>query len=356
MSKVYDNLRKPTTDTTATRRTRDDSANDLDLFSFAEARRAREEKKTEQAPAPVIEKKTEPVSPPVSTPREEPVLHEPAPRFQEPVRTPLRPQAPRLRKPSLNIFSEEAASAGMEQETSHPVFVSRWIWGGVAVLIVVLLPFLIFKKRDSEPATTEELLLAHAANQAVVEEEPKALLTVEEPPRIEIKETVPEPVPAPPPPPPSKPVAEQQAAAVTAPTPAAPPAEIPGAMIRRDKREMTIVFKQGLFSRAAELAPQARATLTQVAQWIPSHAAGYKIMVLGCTDNETVRPNSGYKSNRELGLLRAQTVEKFLLGRGELKGFAISSSSRGEKDAPYPNDSKENRRKNRTVMIRLVPQ
>ncbi|HBA82850.1 MAG TPA: hypothetical protein DCZ95_02035 [Verrucomicrobia bacterium] len=348
MSKVYDNLRKPDSEPSITRRTKDVSSEDgLDLFSFAAARKAREAKDS-RTPGP--EKIPVAAAPqPIATPRRENVSfdQEPIERPPEPLTRPLRSPASSFRKPSLNIFSDEAASAGMEQDAVHPFFVSRWIWGAVAVIIVLLLPFLIFKKRDADTAVPDELL-SSSIRQESVEEQPPAKPDVEEP--VRVTETKPTPIPPP-----------QPIVTATRPSQAPQPTTaqtetIAGASIRKNGRELTIVFKDGLFSTGNNLTPQARELLARAAQWMATHAAGHTIHVIGCTDNETVRPNSEYKSNRELGLRRAQAVEKVLAGRNELKTFQIDSSSRGDKDAPYPNDTKQNRRKNRTVLLRLAPQ
>ena len=192
MSKVYDNLRKPQSDTTGLRRSRDQIDGDLDLFTFAEARRAREKQKTEEAAPPAFELEINPAPTTASV--------DDAPEVREFVREEIKPPEPLLRrpavqplrKPSLNIFSDEAASAGYEQEAHHPLLVSRWIGGGVAVILILMLPFLIFKKRDT--STSESAPLAQRSEEPSVVDDESMLNDVE---TVVVRESRPESVTAP---------------------------------------------------------------------------------------------------------------------------------------------------------------
>jgi len=54
-----------------------------------------------------------------------------------------------------------------------------------------------------------------------------------------------------------------------------------------------------------------------------------------------------------LGLIRAVTVAEFLRTTAHFPLEAISIRGSGEVDAPYPNDSRENRARNRSVTLRI---
>lgn len=107
-----------------------------------------------------------------------------------------------------------------------------------------------------------------------------------------------------------------------------------------------IVFDPGL----AELKPSAQSTLDKVASFIRERP--YLIVeVQGHTDDQPIN-NTRYPSNWELSVDRATQVAKALIGLGvnpsqfSVKGF-------GEYNFLYPNDSDENRLKNRRVEIQF---
>ena len=107
-----------------------------------------------------------------------------------------------------------------------------------------------------------------------------------------------------------------------------------------------IVFDPG----HAQLKPSAQTTLDKVASFIKERP--YLIVeVQGHTDDQPIN-NTRYPSNWELSVDRATQVAKALIGLGvnpsrfSVKGF-------GEYHSLYPNDSDENRFKNRRVEIQF---
>ncbi len=107
-----------------------------------------------------------------------------------------------------------------------------------------------------------------------------------------------------------------------------------------------IVFDPG----HARLKPSAQTTLDKVASFIKERP--YLIVeVQGHTDDQPIS-NTRYPSNWELSVDRATQVAKALIGLGvnptqfSVKGF-------GEYQSLYPNDSDENRLKNRRVEIQF---
>jgi flagellar motor protein MotB len=115
-----------------------------------------------------------------------------------------------------------------------------------------------------------------------------------------------------------------------------------------------ITFDEGVFASFVSLSDVAVKQLTKLADVLRPGIGKYKIEVEGHTDDRPLRNTSVYNGNDALALARGQAVEKFLTGVGKLPESAVSVLHAGTHAAPYPNNSAVNRRRNRTVVIRLV--
>jgi chemotaxis protein MotB len=112
-----------------------------------------------------------------------------------------------------------------------------------------------------------------------------------------------------------------------------------------------IVFDPG----HAQLKPSAQTTLDKVGSFIKERP--YLIIeVQGYTDDQPIN-NARYPSNWELSVDRATQVAKALIGLG-VNPYQLSVKGFGEYHSLNPNDSDENRLKNRRVEIQfsLPPQ
>ena len=78
-----------------------------------------------------------------------------------------------------------------------------------------------------------------------------------------------------------------------------------------------------------------------------------RFQVAGHTDDEPIRV-SGYKSNWELSTARGLAVVAFLVKSG-MRAETLSAAGYGEFDPVSPNDSPENKSKNRRIEITLQP-
>jgi len=107
-----------------------------------------------------------------------------------------------------------------------------------------------------------------------------------------------------------------------------------------------IIFDPG----QAQVKSSAQATLDKVADFIKERA--YLIVeVQGHTDNQPIN-TVRYPSNWELSVDRATQVARALIGMG-VNPLQLSVKGFGEYHCLYPNDSDENRLKNRRVEIQL---
>lgn len=128
-----------------------------------------------------------------------------------------------------------------------------------------------------------------------------------------------------------------------------------GVTVQPEDHGLTLKFRNGLFVRGAELSPEGTSLLLRLAREIKPHAGGVRLTIIGYTDNQPPRPGSGFKDNRELGLLRARAVESLLRTRAGWPADGLGVTSPGAQGAPYLNDTPQNRARNRTVVLRIVP-
>jgi chemotaxis protein MotB len=126
-------------------------------------------------------------------------------------------------------------------------------------------------------------------------------------------------------------------------------------MVKRAENLVTLTFpEQIVFDPGhARLKPSAQATLDKVASFIKERPY-LGVEVQGHTDDQPIN-NTRYPSNWELSVDRATQVAKALIGLGvnpsqfSVKGF-------GEYHSLNPNNSDENRFKNRRVEIQFAVQ
>jgi len=122
--------------------------------------------------------------------------------------------------------------------------------------------------------------------------------------------------------------------------------------VKRVADLVTLTFSEGMVFDPgyARLKPSGQATLEKVATFIKERP--YLTMeVQGHTDDKPIR-NTRYPSNWELSVDRATQVAKTLIGLG-INPSQLSVKGFGEYHPLYPNDSDENRLKNRRVEIQF---
>ena len=124
----------------------------------------------------------------------------------------------------------------------------------------------------------------------------------------------------------------------------------------RTDREIKVVFDYGTFSRGVELAETARQDLKTIATAIKAKGNQFRIEVEGHTDAAKVGSGRSFGSNnKSLGLARAKAAASYLTKQCGIPSSAISTSSAGEDNPPYPNTTADNQKKNRTVVLKIRP-
>jgi flagellar motor protein MotB len=125
--------------------------------------------------------------------------------------------------------------------------------------------------------------------------------------------------------------------------------------IDRAPDAITVVFSDGLFGIGSDLlTPESRRRLDSVARALSAEASPYEVIVAGRTDATPAPLRGRWGSNTVLGLARAQAATEYLLRRTANPAIRWYATSVQE-DAPLvSNDTQENRRKNRTVTLRVT--
>ncbi len=128
------------------------------------------------------------------------------------------------------------------------------------------------------------------------------------------------------------------------------------AAITKDNSAMQITFDYGLFPSGTRLRPEAREDLQKLAEQMRNQIDDFSIIVEGHTDTIPVHPdNERFIDNFSLGMARAEAVKDLLTEIGNLPAGRIHTASAGQSSPPYPNDTMENRARNRTVTISIIP-
>lgn len=114
-----------------------------------------------------------------------------------------------------------------------------------------------------------------------------------------------------------------------------------------------ILFDSG----KATLKPQGTQKLASVAETIKSKYFDRRIFVLGHTDTDPIKVTKNlWKDNLDLSLNRAATVTREMMKLG-VSAEQIVTGGQGEYNPRAPNDTRENKAKNRRVeIIAITPQ
>lgn len=122
---------------------------------------------------------------------------------------------------------------------------------------------------------------------------------------------------------------------------------------RRRGRIMVALPSSVLFaSGKAKLSSAGQKAVAQVAQ-VLAKLEDRRFLVAGHTDNVPIR-TSRFEDNWALSAARATTVTRDLIANG-MQPTSLAAAGYGQHDAIKPNNSKENRKRNRRIEIILMP-
>jgi len=126
---------------------------------------------------------------------------------------------------------------------------------------------------------------------------------------------------------------------------------VPGTTLRNEDGVAVLRFNSGLFMHGDRLTPQGRSVLMDVAEQLKLIGGRIAVCVVGYGDNLPVSRSSRFRDNRALALARADAAARVISYKANLTTGELSVWS-GE-GSIYPNDSPENRARNRTVEVRI---
>jgi len=103
---------------------------------------------------------------------------------------------------------------------------------------------------------------------------------------------------------------------------------------------------------STKIRPQSIDSLNKVAEILKR--TDRKVIIEGHTDNTPVAEGSGFESNWELASLRATTVVRYLTKVHGIDGQRLAAISYADQKPVAPNDTEENKNKNRRIEILIV--
>jgi flagellar motor protein MotB len=137
----------------------------------------------------------------------------------------------------------------------------------------------------------------------------------------------------------------------------APDWAVPGTVATRSGGAMLIRFSDPVFVSADKISVEGWAALKAAAAKLVSLKSGARVIVTGYTDNEPLsKPTPQFKSNADIAAARAKVAVDHLAQFSRAgKGLAFEARTGETAQAPYPNDTPQNRRLNRTVTLQVIP-
>lgn len=116
---------------------------------------------------------------------------------------------------------------------------------------------------------------------------------------------------------------------------------------------MTIHFHDALFFKADQFRFSQKNVVSMLAKKLAPYSDKITVSVLGCTDDISLTDTTVFHSNNELSIARASRVYNtfYTDSRFLIKNLKIGCAT--ENDLPYPNNNDENRKRNRTVIIKI---
>jgi outer membrane protein OmpA-like peptidoglycan-associated protein len=126
-------------------------------------------------------------------------------------------------------------------------------------------------------------------------------------------------------------------------------AKVPGAVVTREGEGLVVTFASGLLFDfdSDQLRDASKKNLDNLASSL-SEFGDSRLLLVGHTDDTGTDTY-----NTDLSRRRANAVASYLISRGVPTG-RVSTSGRGESEPIVPNDSDENRQKNRRVEVAIT--
>jgi chemotaxis protein MotB len=102
---------------------------------------------------------------------------------------------------------------------------------------------------------------------------------------------------------------------------------------------------------SADLAAESGAALDKIGRLLKT--SGRRLIIEGHTDDEPIRTDK-YPSNWELSAARATKIVRYLIAKHKVSASQLTAVAYGDQKPVVPNDSPENRARNRRIEILIV--
>ena len=122
-------------------------------------------------------------------------------------------------------------------------------------------------------------------------------------------------------------------------------------ILSQDENSLSLRFDEGIFSSLDTLSEDGRQLLDAIARELPRGLEGWQLIIEGHTDDIPLRSTSRFENNEALAQARASTVAQHFQERAAYPEDAMTI--RAGTTAPFPNDSRANRIRNRTVTLQV---
>ncbi len=128
---------------------------------------------------------------------------------------------------------------------------------------------------------------------------------------------------------------------------------INGITVDSKNNEIIILFNEGLFSRGDNIKSDYRITLDHISQTLSPYSGQIIVKIIGSTDNTPISFSKTFKTNDDLSIYRAEVVFGIIYEFSRIPREDMMIGSLSELNTWFPNDTPENRMKNRTVIIKI---
>lgn len=167
-----------------------------------------------------------------------------------------------------------------------------------------------------------------------------------------------------------EPAAQEPPAAAPVPTPVPAPAatpapapvlaadwKIPGTETVLNGGAYLVRFNDPVFVSADKISVEGMRALKAVGAKLSALKGRARVVVTGYTDDVPLtKPTDQFKDNADIAAARAKVaVEHLALFARANKGLVFEAQTGIPSQAPYPNDSPQNRRLNRTATVQVIP-
>ena len=131
---------------------------------------------------------------------------------------------------------------------------------------------------------------------------------------------------------------------------------IDGVRTRQEDNTGVLLFEEGIFASGGDqIGSKASAILKGILIALKRHKSHVNVLIEGHTDDIPIRKGiARWPNNWSLGLCRANSVLAHMKKNLDVGHVKLAACSAGTLHPPFPNNSKANRNRNRTVLIYLT--